>query len=516
MTTQPPLPLLLPTPLLTGVAAAPAAPPTPPSYYPYKQQLVLVFNSSGAFIDVWRDAPLLAGVKFAINSATSPIQVTLPRSFDNYDEGGAPGSRGSIAQGNVVQYWLFGPGLPTGGKLKFQGVIDAYAPEIAESGEERVTVTLTPFDAVVGDHGLLGDQTFGTPGVVGGYVDPVTMFTWWFTNNDPLTGLPYAHPLTLDATNPSSSGNASQYTFANQKLGSIWETIRAMLPANWYWRCNADKSVTLNVPPVTAQHQFTLGQHIVAPQYRKDWTPLRNVAQVIGNGLTTALTTALVNGTPYTSLAVAPLPVAVIAGQTLVLNDNGNPSQQVTVSANTAGGSTSVPVTSFTANGNYPAQTQVTLLVSATAHGSDLTTFGARAVQLADNRVVDQNTAQTLADSLITQYDQMLLRTRIRIVDYRGDAQTGLGYDIETIEPGDTCQILNPNNQASASLWDASLWDSAYWDYSPSGVLQAVVVIVAVDYYFDYADISLAAAPPNQSVNLLDIRTQLQDFTLGA
>jgi hypothetical protein len=476
---------------------------------------VLVYNSAGAFIDVWRDAPLLAGVKFAINSATSPIQVTLPRQFDNFDEAGTPGARGSIAQGNIVQYWLFGPGLPTGGKLKFQGVIDAYAPEITESGEERVTVTLTPFDAVVGDNGLLGSQTFGTPGTPASYVDPITMFNWWFSNNDPLTGLPYAHPLTLDPTNPTTSGNTSQYTFNNQALGSIFETTRAMLPANWFWRPNADKTVTINVPPVTAQHQFVLGQHIVAPQYRKDWTKLKNVAQVVGTGLTTALTSALTSGTAYTALAVAALPAAVVVGQQLVLNDNGNPSQTVTVSTAAAAGATSVSVTSFTANGNYPAQTQVTLLISATAQGSDLATFGKRVMQIADNRVTDVNTAATLAQGLINTYDQMALRTKIRVVDYRGDAQTGVGYDIESIEPGDTCEIINPANEASANLWDVMQWDTGYWDYSPAASLQQVVTIVEVVYAFDYVDLSLAIAPPSQDRDVLKLQIQFQDFALA-
>ena len=510
------LPRVLPGPLLSAVAIPPQPAPVPSAYYQYKQQIVQVLAPSGVYIDTWRDAPLLAGVKFAINSATSPLQVVLPRKFDAFDEAGTPGARGSIAQGNIVQYWLFGPGLPTGGKLKFQGVIDAYAPEITESGEERVTVTLTPFDAVVGDNGLLGNQTFGTPGVPGSYVDPITMFTWWFANNDPLTGLPYAHPLTLDPTNPTTSGNTAQYTFANQSLGSSFETIRAMLPANWFWRINADRSVTLNVAPVTAQHQFVLGQHIVAPQYRKDWTKLKNVAQVVGNGLSTALTTALASGTAYTTLAVAALPTAVIVGQQLILNSGGNPSQTVTVSAAAAAGATSVSVTSFTANGNYPVQTQVTLLISATRQGSDLTTFGKRVVQIADNRVADVNTAATLAQGLINTYDQMLLRTKIRVLDYRGDAQSGIGYDIETIQPGDTCEIINPQNAASANLWDVMQWDTGYWDYSPSASLQQPVVIVSVTYAFDYADLELASAQPSQDRDVLAVQIAFQDFTLAS
>src|SRR5690348_12451942 len=86
----------------------------------YKRQQVLVYTSAGAFIDVWRDAPLLAGFKEAVNSATTPLRVTLPRKFDAFDLAGVIGSRGTIAQGNIVQYWLYGPGLPAAGKLRFQ------------------------------------------------------------------------------------------------------------------------------------------------------------------------------------------------------------------------------------------------------------------------------------------------------------------------------------------------------------------------------------------------------------
>ena len=486
-----------------------------PSLQAYKQQIVQVLSPSGAFIDVWRDAPLLAGVKFAVNSATQPLTVTLPRTFDDFDEGGTPGARGSIAQGNIVQYYLFGPGLPSTGLLKYQGVIDSYAPEIAENGEERVTVTITPFDSVVGDNGLTGGQSFGTPGSTGSYVDPITMFNWFFTNNDPVTSKHYTYPLTLDGTNPSTSGNTSQYTFGNQQLNSIFDTVTQMLPSNWFWRPNANKTVTLNVAATTAQHQFVIGQHIVAPSYKKDWTKLKNYAVVIGNGLNTTLTTALVNGTNYTTLAVKALPVALISGQKLALNENNNPTQTVTLSASAAKGATSVTVTSFTANDNYPIDTQVTILVQGTAQGSDLNTFGKRVIPLSDNRVVDQNTATILAQGLINVNDQMALRTKLRIVDYRGDAQSGIGYDIETILPGDTCQIVNPNNTAGQNLWDVVQWNVDYWDYSPVATLQQVVTIVSVTYNFDYVDLELANFQPSQDRDVLRLQIKFQDFSLA-
>ncbi|MBF6588927.1 MAG: hypothetical protein IVW57_00165 [Ktedonobacterales bacterium] len=490
---------------------------TPSSASPlvYKQQMVLVFDARMRFIDVWRDAPLLSGIKFAINSATQPLRVQLPRGFDNFDEAGVGSNRGTIAQGNIVQYWLFGSGLPVTGLLKFQGVIDSYEPQISENGEESLTVTITPFDAVLGDQGLIGQQSFATPNVRASYVDPITMFNWWFANSDPLTSLPYASPLTLASGNPTTSGNNAAYTFASQSLKSIFDTIIQMLPANWFYRTNADKTAVLNVSPTTAQHQFVIGQHITAPQYRKDWTTLRNIAQCIGNGLATALTTGLANGTNYTSLAVTPLPCALAVGQTLIINASGAPVQTVTVSAAASQNATSVSVNSFTANAAYAAQTRVTIWVAAIAQGTDLSTFGPRKIQVVDNRVTDQATAAIIAQALLNNYDRVLIRTKLRIVDYRGDTQTGIGYDIETILPGDSCQIVDPDVQVSSTLWDVSQWDTAYWDYSPGAALDQVVVIVSVSYAFDYVDLEIASLAPNQDVALVTLQSQLQDFTLG-
>jgi len=510
----------VPTPLPGGlpVLATPVlTPATQPSQYHYKQQVVRVFTSAGAFIDVWRDAPLLSGVKFAINSATSPLRVQLPRAFDNFDEAGTTGALGTIAQGNIVQYWLYGPGLPSTGLLKFQGVIDSYQPQIAESGEESLTVTITPFDSAVGDSGIVGSVQFGTVGVSGTYEDPVTMFNWWFSNINGVTGHPYPYPLTLNGSNPASSGGVpTTYLFQNQSLVSLFETIRTMLPANWFWRVNQDKTVTLNVPPTTPQHLFVLGQHLAAPQYRKDWTQLRNVVQVQGNvGPIVTITSALAASTNYTTLATAPLPFALISGQNVILDPKGSDAITLTLTANASAKATSISVVSFNTGAfAYASGTQVGIVIQATATGSDISTFGYRLAQVADTRILDVKTAQALANGLLTQYDREQLRTTIRVIDYRGDSQTGIGYDIETIEPGDTCSIVLPYGSGNQSLWDEMTWDVNDWDQSPGSALSATAVIYSVSYSYDFVDIELGSPGPSQDIALLKIARAFGDYSL--
>ena len=248
-----------------------------------KQQQCFVYNPSGTFLDIWQDAPLLAGFKETINGATTPLRFQLPRSFDSFDQQGAPGSSNTVAQGNIVQFWLYGPNLPTNGLLRYQGVIDTYEPQIAEDGAETVTITITPFDSVLGDHGVTSTSVnFGTPGSVSTYVDPVTMFEWFFTNNDAITNKPYFSPVVQDSTNPTTSGTSCQFTFIRETMLDVMTQILFCLPANWFFRINPNKTMTLNVSPASAQHVFYIGQNIVNPSYAQDWMTLRNVIVLKG------------------------------------------------------------------------------------------------------------------------------------------------------------------------------------------------------------------------------------------
>ena len=78
-----------------------------------------------------------------------------------------------------------------------------------------------------------------------------------------------------------------------------------------------------------------------------------------GPGQGTMLTTGLTSGNTYTTLAVQALPVAITAGRDVILNVGAGTTQRVTVPSGAAAGATSITVTSFTANANYPAKTGV-------------------------------------------------------------------------------------------------------------------------------------------------------------
>lgn len=406
----------------------------------FKQQLVKVFDPNMHYLGLWSDAPLLAGFTETLDAGIQPLQVVLPRNF-NFGSS-------NLQIGNRVQYWLFGPNLPASGLLRYQGVIDRIDGEVKDQdGGNDITATITPFSASLGDRGTVTNVAFGTAGNSSTYVDPVSMFEYFFNTTDPTTGQTYTYPMTLNPSSLTSStslgGVKTQFTFQAQDLLSTFQTILLMLPANWFFRCNPDGSVLLNVLPTTAQHTLIVGQHIDNPQYSQDATGLRNDAFVAG---------------------------ATVSGS----------------------------------------------LVSGRRTGADLSTFGQRLIFHADSRITDAFTASTIAQGLLNVYDRVLIRSQLRLVDFRGD-NTGMGVDIESFKVGDTVEIFDGTTNITPTLWGSAEWDAsdARWDSATNVALNNVTQIVQIKYGWDYIDVVLGSLQPSQDTALYNIQRKFQDYTLG-
>ena len=241
-----------------------------------KIQVCRVFDPSGNFLGVWPDAPHISGLKDTINCAQGQIKLVLPRKIDDFTATGQVSGASTIAMGNQVQIYIYGPGLPTTGLLKFNGFIDIIEPAVTESQQQSVTVTLTPYSAVFGDHGYGGNLQFTN-------VDPVALFKYWFNTTDPITGVPYTYPMVWAAGNPTSSNVGTvNYLVQNQDLKSLSDMILLMLGNNWYWRPNPDNTVTFGQVATAAQHTFLLGQHMASMSYSIDNTQRKNVIYFVG------------------------------------------------------------------------------------------------------------------------------------------------------------------------------------------------------------------------------------------
>jgi hypothetical protein len=408
-----------------------------------KTQIVKVYDSLGNFINVWRDAPYLTGLKQTINAADSQIKMVLPRPIDAFGGAGQPNTDNSVVLGNNVQIWLYGPGLPTTGLLKFNGVIDTIEPVITSSNAESVTVTLTPYGSIFADHGYPGSITLSN-------VDPIQLFTYWFTNTQPTTGqmatlggVPYADPLTLDSASATSSGLSVTYAIQNQNIKSVTDAMLLMLGAGWFWRINPDLSSLISQNAPIAQHVLLLGQHMASMSYSIDNNQRKNVIQFVG-----------ASGIAYTAVGVSAAPVS-------------------------QGG------------------------------------IGEHIAYYQDSRIKDNGSAQVIAKGLLSILDQPLVRTKCRLVDYRGDTKTSLGYDIESIAVGDTVSIRDARQVGISSTYGSAVYGISRYGASPGVAFNAIVPVLSIDYNWNYVDLEIGTFAPSQDRNLFRIRSILQDFTVG-
>lgn len=502
----------------------------------YKTQQVFVYAPDGVtFIDVLHDAPLLAGFTETISAGISPIRVQLPRSFDYYDQPGAGGSHGTIAQGNVVKYYLFGPGLSTSGLLRYQGFIDTIEPEIHDSGEETVTITLIPFSSVLADHGISFSLGFGINGDSDSYIDPINMIKWFFNNTDSITGKTYMWPLTYDsAGSATSSGNKTSYMFQNQTIQSAFDDILLMLPTNWYYRVNPNNTFTVNAPHTYADHTLYVGKNIVNPQYRQDWSQMRNVVVFQGGtpkGTTSGATTGhtkkggkITNGgaTANVSAAIssgsfsgAGSAVTPAAGQVMHMNVSGG-------IAGSVGGSINNVNLWGEPDADLDGNTTITSVPMQVLHKAvdSINVFGERMIFVKESRITDLNTLHAVAISLLTQVNRYTIRTKFRVPDQAG--QYGMGYPIDSMKVGDTVLVVDPTAPQNVipTKWDIAIWDVDNWDFKVgvnlnSSLFDHVLPIVSITYGFEYIDIELDSLMPNASKMLWELRQSFQDFTFG-
>src|SRR2546430_2109636 len=438
-----------------------------------KFQTVKVFLPDGTFLDVIRDAPYLS-CQENINAAASTVKMTLYRAIDAFDGAGQPGSKNTIVSGNIIQYWLYGVGLPASGLLKFQGIIDEISPKLDENGGESVEVTVTPYSQILGDHGITSTVTFGTPGTASTYIDSASIFRAFFTGSytdstgasvsvvDALTGKPYGDPYTMAPGSLTTTGQMAAFPFQNQKLIAALETVRSMNTANIFYRPNQDKTIFLRSIPSDPTHTLLLGQHISSIEYGISNVPRKNVIVVQGAGS--------VKATAFDAVSIAAI------GQRIFLKT--------------------------------------------------------------DTRITSNDIAQVIANGLLDQMNRETVRAKVKVPDYRGSPQTGLGYDIETFQVGQTVKILDvraPSTStvgtgdrwgsmvwgtgkwgapAGKTIWGALNWNEAPWRARVGRIFITVGVMASVSYNYFYVELELGARAPTLSRAMFDLEMRVQEATL--
>ena len=139
-----------------------------------------------------------------------------------------------------------------------------------------------------------------------------------------------------------------------------------------------------------------------------------------------------------------------------------------------------------------------------------ISSYGQRVYVYQDNRVSVEASADILAGNYLDNNESPEIRTTIRVLDSNYDADKG--YDIESINPGDTILLKGFGVDYPASLWDSATWDVSSWDFSIAGSQNIAMRVMSVAYTPDHVDIELSSRLIPQNRRIEDIYKNLVNF----
>lgn len=142
------------------------------------------------------------------------------------------------------------------------------------------------------------------------------------------------------------------------------------------------------------------------------------------------------------------------------------------------------------------------------SHSASITNYGRSVVFISDNRVSNAATADKFMDASLDTYDSPEVRTQASILD--SNNERGIGYDIETITPGDVVNFLNFLSKKTYSLWGQMIWNVDVWGYDISNVTATNVNIVKVSYSPNKVDIEVSSRLPLIGNTITELRRRLE------
>ena len=155
----------------------------------------------------------------------------------------------------------------------------------------------------------------------------------------------------------------------------------------------------------------------------------------------------------------------------------------------------------FIGNGIYKTYTR----------SGSISSYGRRVHIIQDQRVTQEATANIMATTFLDENEAVEIRTKLRIIDNNAGT-VNIGYDIESIRPGDTVQIKGFGTAYTQQLWDATLWDNGQWDNTISYASGTIMQIVSVSYTPDYIDLEVSSKPIPVNNRIEDIYRNLEDY----
>lgn len=136
--------------------------------------------------------------------------------------------------------------------------------------------------------------------------------------------------------------------------------------------------------------------------------------------------------------------------------------------------------------------------------------YGIYEVKKVDQRVSLVDTAQLISERLILAQKDPEIRSRFTIVDSNGPS--GKGYDIESVQVGETLLIKNLKaGVKTITLWDVAIWDVDVWDQTLTTSAADVIQILSVQYTPDSINIEASSRLPQIAKRVEDINRNLEN-----
>lgn len=128
--------------------------------------------------------------------------------------------------------------------------------------------------------------------------------------------------------------------------------------------------------------------------------------------------------------------------------------------------------------------------------------YGKRMVFIRDAQLIDPESAKTVGDGRLEEYNREEQRVECYIPDskrFRELSGSLRGYNIESFRPGDTVIIVDPVAGARLTHWDKFKWDKDTWDIANVFMpLPEPVPIITIQNHGSYAQLQLSERPPSQ------------------
>lgn len=136
--------------------------------------------------------------------------------------------------------------------------------------------------------------------------------------------------------------------------------------------------------------------------------------------------------------------------------------------------------------------------------------WGFREYKNIDGRVTDSITAGLMANAFLEEHGAPLVTIRVSIADSNGAGDKG--YDIESIEPGDTVSIDDPEHFAERTLWDVAQWDEDMWDFALEYIFSQPLIVTKVDYTLDEVQLELSTRAPSLAKRITELNRKIDQL----